>query len=225
MLEGRLVKQRGHFSVDVRLSCGCGELLALTGPSGSGKTTVIRMLAGLETPDSGLLSSNGRVWFDSGKNIDIPVRKRRVGYVFQEHTLFPHLSIEGNVRFSCRDKGRVRELLDDMGILHLAGRKPHEVSGGERQRAAIAQALASDPSVLLLDEPFSALDSRTRLRLRHLLKELKPRLHIPIVMVTHDEEEARFLANEIISIPNPHPPSHEVAEGKEFASGLSFSPV
>ena len=201
MLEGRLVKNRGHFTIDICFQCNNGELLALSGPSGSGKTTIIRMLAGLEEPDKGRISNKDQVWFDSEMKVNIPARKRKVGYVFQEHTLFPHLNIEKNVGYSCRDTSRVKELLDIMGIPHLALRKPKQVSGGERQRAAIAQALASDPGLLLLDEPFSALDMGTRLRLRQELKFLKSRLNIPVIMVTHDHNEAKFLAENIIKLP------------------------
>lgn len=201
MLEGRLVKNRGHFTINICFQCNTGEILALSGPSGSGKTTIIRMLAGLEEPDDGSISNKGQVWFDSKMKINVPTRKRKIGYVFQEHTLFPHLNIEGNVGYSCRDKVRVRELLDTMGILHLGTRKPHQISGGERQRAAIAQALASNPALLLLDEPFSALDMGTRLRLRQELKTLKSRLNIPVILVTHDQNEAKFLAENIIKLP------------------------
>lgn len=222
MLKGRIIKNRGHFSVDISLRCDSGELLALTGPSGSGKTTIIRMLAGLEKPDQGTLWNKEQVWFDSKKKIHVPARKRKVGYVFQEHTLFPHLNIIQNVSYSCRNRSRVDELLDLLAILHLGKRKPNEISGGERQRAAIAQALASDPEILLLDEPFSALDKVTRIRLQKKLQQLKDELNIPILMVTHDNEEARFLANNIITLPCPHPLQTENKGNRDYYS-LNFS--
>ena len=226
MLEGKIVKKRGDFIVDISFCCNNGELLVLTGPSGAGKTTIIRMLAGLERPDRGRIACEKIVWFDSVKNISVPVQNRQVGYVFQEHTLFPHLNIENNVNFSCSNRSRVKKLLDIMGILHLGKRRPNQVSGGERQRAAIAQALASDPEVLLLDEPFSALDRITRFRLQKQLKVLKGQLDIPIIMVTHDNEEARFLADNIITLPGVNLQSTEaVAKEKFFSNGLSFSPV
>lgn len=203
MLEGRIVKKRGHFSVNICFKCQPGEILALTGPSGAGKTTVIRAVAGLEKPDKGKITSGQTTWFDSEKNIHVPTRQREVGYVFQEHTLFPHLTVEKNIAYSCRDKEYVRNLMDAMGIRHLAKRKPHLISGGERQRTAFAQALASEPQVLLLDEPFSALDTATRNKLRRELKNLKNRLSIPVILVTHDQQEAEYLGDTIVNLSHP----------------------
>ena len=203
MLEGRIVKKRGHFTIDISFTCENGKLLALTGSSGAGKTTVIRALAGLDKPDRGQIVSDNKVWFDGAK-IWVPPRDRKVGYVFQEHTLFPHLNVEKNVGFSCKNKNRIAELLEMLGIRHLALKKPHQISGGERQRAAFAQALASDPQVLLLDEPFSALDTVTRVRLRQELKRLKNQLDIPVILVTHDLEEASYLADTIMNLPCPN---------------------
>lgn len=195
MLEARLKKKRDHFVVEVDFSCPDGKLLTLTGPSGSGKTTIIRTLAGLEKPDSGRIQYGKRLWYDSSKNHFLNARFRRVGYVFQEHTLFPHLTVRENVSFACKDKEHVTALLETLRISHLAKSMPHQISGGEKQRAALAQALASGPDVLFLDEPFSALDTHTRLRLRQELSHLKRQLSIPIVMVTHDLEEARQLGD------------------------------
>lgn len=195
MLEARIIKKRKYCTIDIDLCCKSGRLVDLTGPSGTGKTTIIRTLAGLEKPDGGRITFNGSPWYDENDNCWLPTRKRRVGYVFQEHTLFPHLKVAGNVGFNCRDTGRVKELLAMLGISHLADSMPHQISGGEKQRAALAQALASDPQVLLLDEPFSALDHNTRLRLRREIKKLKSNLDIPIVLVTHDREEASFLGD------------------------------
>lgn len=200
MLDVHIVKQLGHVGIDISFSCEEGRLLALTGPSGCGKTTIIRTLAGLERPDSGHISFKQRDWYNSTKQIFLQARKRKVGYVFQEHTLFPHLTVRNNIGFACRDEQRVTELLELLRIRHLEDSSPQQISGGERQRAALAQALASDPEVLLLDEPFSALDSITRNRLRGELGNLKNRLQIPIILVTHDLDEARQLADHHICL-------------------------
>ena len=160
-LEVMISKQLPEFMIDIDFSCDDGRLVALTGPSGAGKTTIIRCIAGLEQPDQGRIHYNGHCWFDSSRGIMQAARNRGIGYVFQEHTLFPHLNIAGNVAFACSDHGQVNDLLKTFGIDRLGHRYPHQVSGGERQRAALAQALASNPKVLLLDEPVSALDPET----------------------------------------------------------------
>ncbi len=200
MLDAHIIKQRGHFTVDISFSCQGGQLLALTGPSGSGKTTIIRVLAGLEQPDTGYIRYNQTHWYNSADRVFLKARKRKVGYVFQEHTLFPHLTVRKNIGFACRDGQRVTELLELLRIRHLENSLPHRISGGERQRTALAQSLASRPDVLLLDEPFSALDSITRNRLRVELKNLKNRLAVPIIMVTHDLDEARQLADQHVCL-------------------------
>ena len=195
MLKAQFIKKRGHFVVKVDLACPAGQLLALTGPSGSGKTTVIRTLAGLEEPDAGSILFQQEQWYDGKMKLFRKPRERKIGYVFQEHTLFPHLTVYGNVAFACQDEGRICKLLEMLRVDHLAKRKPHQISGGEKQRVALAQALASKPRVLFLDEPFSALDSQTRYRLRFELQKIKQHLDIPIIMVTHDLDEAKQLGD------------------------------
>jgi molybdate transport system ATP-binding protein len=189
-----------HFDLDVAFACPDERMLVLIGPSGSGKTTIIRIIAGLEKTDEGTVVYNGETWLDVKNGIFIPPQKRRLGYVFQEYTLFPHLNVYGNIAFSAQDKQDVDELLRLFGIRHLRNRKPYEISGGERQRCAICQALARKPQVLLLDEPFSALDVITRRMLRDEFKSLKGPLSLPIVYVTHDVNEALFLADDILPV-------------------------
>ncbi len=200
MLDVQIIKKRGHFTVDISFSCPDGRLLALTGASGSGKTTIIRALAGLDQPDAGHIKYGDTYWYQGSADICLKARKRRVGYVFQEHTLFPHLSVRKNIAFACRDEDRVSELLDMLGIRHLEHSSPCRISGGERQRTALAQALASNPDVLLLDEPFSALDNGTKARLRARLLRIKEQFSLPIVLVTHDLEEACRLADNHICL-------------------------
>jgi len=193
-------KKLRTFDLEVSFSCRDGQLLALVGPSGSGKTTIIRIIAGLEKPDAGTITYNGETWVDTERGIFSPPQKRRLSYVFQEYTLFPNLSVYKNVGFAAPGKDRVDGLLKLFGIWHLRDCKPNKISGGERQRCAICQALARKPQVLLLDEPFSALDVVTRENLRDKLKSLKKELTLPIVHVTHNINEALFLADDILPV-------------------------
>lgn len=185
------------------LHCSPGELIALVGPSGSGKTTILRSIAGLYHPTDGRIDCNGEVWFDSERRHSLRPQVRRVGLVFQDYALFPHLSALDNVICALghrrRDERieRARELL---ALVHLAGleqRRPAELSGGQRQRVAVARALARDPSVLLLDEPFSAVDQVTRRRLQRELVQLRRAIRVPTLLVTHDLDEALALADRL----------------------------
>ena len=195
-----LKKKTKFFTIDVELSCPEGKTLALIGPSGSGKTTIIRMLAGLETPDEGRIVYRDRVLFDSASGVNLPPQKRKLGYVFQDYSLFPHLTLYGNAAFAAQDRRDVDALMDFFGLTELRDRKPHQVSGGERQRCAVCQALARNPRLLLLDEPFSALDVVTRRLLRNELKKITETRTFPVVYVTHDVTEALFIGNTILPI-------------------------
>ncbi len=191
--------QEGPIPLDVELRCVPGELLALVGPSGSGKSTILRAIAGLYRPRSGRIQSGEEVWFDSRKGVESTPQQRRVGMVFQQYALFPHLSALENVKIalghlpeSQRD-GRAGELLAKVHLSGIRERKPGQLSGGEQQRVALARALAREPQVLLLDEPFSAVDQVTRRKLRLELSELSRTLSIPTILVTHDLDEACML--------------------------------
>ena len=193
-------KRLKYFDLDISFSCSMKNMMVMIGPSGGGKTTIIRMLAGLQRPDEGQVIFGDEVWFDSLRRINIAPQKRRLGYVFQDYTLFPHLNLYDNAAFAAVDKKEVDELFELFKINHLRKRKPHMVSGGERQRCAICQALARHPRLLLLDEPFSALDAITRRGLREELKNLKGGMSFPIIYVTHDITEALYLSDEILSV-------------------------
>jgi ABC-type sulfate/molybdate transport systems ATPase subunit len=180
------------FDLDLELSVG-RETLALVGPSGAGKTSVLRAVAGLLRPRTGRVSLGDDVWLDTAARIDLAPERRRVGVVFQEYALFPHLTVRRNIAFGGR--GRVDELLERFRISELADARPLELSGGERQRVAVARALARDPAVLLLDEPLSALDAFTRAHVRGELRELLRSLGLPTIVVTHDFDDAAALAD------------------------------
>ncbi len=195
-----LTRQLNFFDVDVEFSCATGKMLVMIGPSGGGKTTIIRMLAGLDAPDAGRIAFGEDVWFDSQKRVNVKPQARCLGYVFQDYHLFPHLNLFDNAAFAARDKAEVKDLMSLFKIDHLKKRKPHQVSGGERQRCALCQALARHPRLLLLDEPFSALDVVTRRGLREEFKSLKGKLACPVIYVTHDINEALFLADEILPV-------------------------
>jgi molybdate transport system ATP-binding protein len=179
------------LSVDLEVT----RTLALVGPSGAGKTSVLRAIAGLLKPASGRIALGDDVWFDSAAGIFRKPDERRVGLVFQEYALFPHMTVRQNVAYGGRE--RVDEYLERFGISHLANAHPTQLSGGERQRVALARALARDPGVLLLDEPLSALDAHTRTEVRFELQELLREFGLPTVLVTHDYEDAAALADEV----------------------------
>ena len=201
-------KQFGSFQAlrDVNLDIKSGELIALLGPSGCGKTTLLRIIAGLETPDV------GSIHFSGEDTTDVHVRERNVGFVFQHYALFRHMTVFENVAFGLRMKPRgqrpseaqIRDKV--MGLLKLvqldwiADRYPSQLSGGQRQRIALARALAVEPKVLLLDEPFGALDAKVRKELRRWLRRLHDELHVTSIFVTHDQEEALEVADRVVVI-------------------------
>ena len=201
-LQARDITKRfdGVAAVDrASLEVGRGETLALLGPSGCGKTTLLRSLAGLEVPDRGTITVDGAILTAPGSFV--PPEKRRIGMVFQDRALFPHLTVARNVAFGL-DRGeihlgRVAEALELVGLAHLADRYPHELSGGQAQRVAVARALAPRPRVLLFDEPFSNLDTRLRTRIRADVASLMREVGMTSIFVTHDQEESFVVGDQV----------------------------
>jgi molybdate transport system ATP-binding protein len=193
----------GPLSLAVDLKVPDGGCLALAGPSGAGKTTVLRIVAGLRRPAGGRVSCAGETWLDTAAGIDLPPERRRCGYVFQDYALFPHLSAWRNVAYGlparsrAERRARARALLDRLGIGARADARPLELSGGERQRVAVARALAREPAVLLLDEPLSALDARTRASAGRELAAVLRASGVPALLVTHDFAEAALLGDRV----------------------------
>jgi ABC-type sulfate/molybdate transport systems ATPase subunit len=184
------------FRLALALEMGA-ETVALVGSSGAGKSSVLRAVAGLLRPERGVVKLGAQSWLDTARGIDLPPERRRVGMVFQEYALFPHLDVRANVAFGARDRRQVPGLLDRLRIGHLVTARPRDLSGGERQRVALARALAREPDVLLLDEPLSALDAYTRAGVRAELHEFLAGLSIPTLLVTHDFEDAATLADRV----------------------------
>lgn len=197
------VHRVGDFRLEARFETGDG-IAVLFGPSGAGKTLTLRLLAGLERPERGRICLNGDTLVDTARGVWIPPQGRRVGMVFQDALLLPHRTVLDNVALAVRAgtrRERRAEALRWLGEVEAEGwadRRPLELSGGQSQRVALARALAGRPRVLLLDEPFNALDEPVRLRLRHLVRSLVDRWKIPTVFVTHDREEASDLADVVI---------------------------
>jgi iron(III) transport system ATP-binding protein len=192
-----------HLAVEqLDLEVASGEIVSLLGPSGCGKTTLLRLIAGFETPDAGRIEVSGRIVAD--ENTWIPPEQRRIGFVFQDYALFPHLNVLQNVAFGLRKlsrearQQRAAEVLDLVGLNIFAGRLPHQLSGGQQQRVALARALAPEPEVILLDEPFSNLDAALRGSTRDEVRAILQRTGTTAILVTHDQEEAMTFADRLV---------------------------
>ncbi|GGC67864.1 sulfate/molybdate ABC transporter ATP-binding protein [Undibacterium terreum] len=204
-----LKSDKREFMLDVHFASS-SDSLVIFGPSGAGKSLTLQAIAGLLTPDSGRIELSGATLYDSSRKLNLAPQARKVGFLFQNYALFPHLNVQQNVGFGLhggwRNPGRhqqderVAHWLKMFELEAVAGQYPHQLSGGQQQRTALARALASDPRALLLDEPFAALDSGLRNRMRHELMELRSRLKIPLIMITHDSEDVRLFGDEVLEI-------------------------
>ena len=197
------LRQQSPIPLDAEFSCRNGELVALVGPSGSGKSTVLRAIAGLQSPHYGRITCNDETWLDTETDLCYSPQQRRIGMVFQEAALFPHMSVIANLEIALghvppeKRHARARDWLERVNLSGLEKRRPATLSGGQQQRVALARALAREPQVLLLDEPFSAVDKVTRRKLQSELMTLRRHIDIPVVLVTHDLEEATLLSDKI----------------------------
>lgn len=193
----------GALEAHYELSITDGEFLTLFGSSGAGKTTLMRMIAGLETPESGVIEVDGEVWFDSARKINLPPQMRSVGFVFQDYALFPTMSVRENLLFAAENaqqRHNVNELIELVELSQLAYRLPASLSGGQKQRVALARALVRHPKILLLDEPLSALDPSMRQKLQDELSLIHERLGVTTLLVSHDIAETVKLSDRLASV-------------------------
>lgn len=199
----RLDTAEGSINAHFELTINDGEFLTLFGPSGAGKTTLMRLIAGLERPDSGKIVVDGEVWFDSAKKINLPPQKRSIGFVFQDYALFPTMSVRENLLFAAdnaQQRANVDELIELVELAQLSQRLPTTLSGGQKQRVALARALVRHPKILLLDEPLSALDPSMRQKLQDELALVHKRLVVTTLLVSHDIAETVKLSDRLACI-------------------------
>ena len=211
-LRKQLRHDDSRFDLDVSFASDASRLV-LFGPSGAGKTQTLKMLAGIVRPDRGRVDIAGRVLYDSATGVNLTPQQRRLAYMFQDYALFPHLSVRQNIAFARQRPGRgwlnpPRDIADEaverwIAAFHLqaiAGHYPHQISGGQRQRTALARALVLEPTALLLDEPFAALDHGLRQALREELRELQAQVGLPMLLITHNEDDVKALAEEVVHV-------------------------
>jgi len=205
MLSVAVEKQLGAFTIDARFEAAAGAT-ALYGPSGAGKTSIANMIAGLVRPDRGRIALDDAVLFDSAAGLDVPPHRRRIGYVFQEGRLFPHLTVRGNLAYGRvmtglpRDDKAMQRIVDLLHIGHLLNRRPGKLSGGERQRAAIGRALLMEPRLLIFDEPLASLDRGRKLEILPYLVRLRDEAKVPMIYVSHQAGEIVRLASQVVRV-------------------------
>lgn len=199
-------RQQGNCLIDVAFHSDAEGITALFGPSGAGKSSVINMVAGLQRPDSGKISIQGHCLFDSTTGVNLPPEKRKIGYVFQEGCLFPHLSVKANLLYGRHRRNHsgkntdFTKVIEVLGIGHLLSRKPYTLSGGEKQRVAFGRAVLSNPAILLMDEPLASLDKARKEEMLPFIKELNRQFGIPILYVSHSLEEIHVLTKTVLQL-------------------------
>jgi molybdate transport system ATP-binding protein len=209
MIDAHIIKQlcgsEGEFKLNVQFNISQGEFVALYGDSGAGKTTLMRCLAGLDMPDEGNIKVNEKTWFDFSERVNMPIQQRHVGFMFQDYALFPNMTVRQNLAFALaksQPKHRIAELLDMMEIGELQHQKPAQLSGGQKQRVALARTLAQAPQLMLLDEPFAALDTQVRSRLQDEILRLHRHFGLTILLISHDVGEVYKLASRVLVMHN-----------------------
>lgn len=208
----KINKELDHFSLSLEYGFERG-VLVIQGESGAGKTTILNCISGLETPDEGRVSLDGRVVYDSAAGINVPTRQRNIGYLFQNYALFPNMTVHQNIVYGIKNKPEYREkekregllkyadeIMETFGIAHLKKKHPNRISGGEKQRVALSRAIVTKPSLLLLDEPFSALDQQTKEAVYRQFADFKKSFQIPTILITHDAAESEMFADNRIVI-------------------------
>jgi molybdate transport system ATP-binding protein len=201
LLSINLKKTWNSFVLDVSFDIPRGKITALFGPSGAGKSSILRLICGLEMAEDGFISNGNETWFDRAKGINLHPQQRSVGFVFQDYALFPHMTVEKNVAYGVKEKWRMKEIKDLIDIVGLSGYERHypaQLSGGQKQRVSLIRAIARKPDILLLDEPFSALDWQTRIQLQDDVKNIITQFNVTTMYVTHDVSEVYKLANHVI---------------------------
>lgn len=198
MLSVNISKKLKNFSIHAAFDID-EEIVVLFGPSGAGKTSLLNCIAGLTHPNKGEITLNSRQLFHSGHK-PMPIQKRNIGYLFQDFALFPHMTVKRNIAYGMKDELLVQQLIKVTGMEHLLDSYPHQISGGEKQRLALIRALATKPEALLLDEPFSSLDEKTRVACQDELLRLHAMWKIPVIMVTHNYKEAEKLGSRILKV-------------------------
>ena len=201
----RLLSTTGDFNLKVSCTINKGELVSIFGSSGAGKTTILRLIAGLTQQDSGSISVNKTTWFDSTNKINLNPQKRKVGFVFQDYTLFPNMTVKENLEFALnkgQSKDVINELIQTIELTDLQDRKPETLSGGQKQRVALARALVQKPSILLLDEPLSALDGEMRIKLQDYILKVHKKYSLTTFLVSHDISEVFKLSDHVIKLEN-----------------------
>jgi molybdate transport system ATP-binding protein len=204
-IDKTLVSSDGEFNLTLNLDINSGEFVTIYGPSGAGKTTFLRLLAGLDKPNQGKIEFDSQLWLDTKQKIFLKANHRSVGLVFQDYALFPNMSVKDNIKYGLKpntDKAYVTDVIELMDINNLLDRKPNTLSGGQSQRVALARTLVSQPDLLLLDEPLSALDPEMRQRLQNYLRQAHERYQLTTIMVSHDVGEIFKLSDRVIILEN-----------------------